>query len=215
MKLHNLTNAFLDALFPPDVACFACNAEARLNAQGLCVACAAQTRWAGVLPPPAGMDGLYAAFLYGDVLHATVHRFKYGGAKYLAERFAACMTLPDNWDLTGCVFVPVPLSPAREKERGYNQAALLAQALSPNTGLPVAQSLLSRIKNTPPQAGQDKSVREKNMCGAFRASPQVAGRAFILVDDVVTTGSTLTACAEALRDAGASRVYAACFCAAP
>lgn len=215
MNLHSLTNAFLNALFPPDVACFACNKEARLDACGLCEACAARVRWAGVLPPPAGTDGLYAAFLYEDVLHAAVHRFKYGGAKYLAERFAAFMTLPQAWDLTGCALIPVPLSRLRERERGYNQALLLARALAPKAGLPVEPELLLRIKDTPPQAGQEKTVRERNMLGAFRAAPEASGRAVVLIDDVVTTGSTLAACAQALRDAGASRVYAACFCAAP
>ena len=106
------------------------------------------------------------------------------------------------------VFVPVPLYKSRELERGYNQADLLAKWLGKSMGMPVAR-LVRRVKDTGSQAKLiDRKSREENMLGAFVVEGAVAGYSIVLVDDIVTTGSTLLSCAEALRAAGASQVFA-------
>jgi ComF family protein len=103
--------------------------------------------------------------------------------------------------------VPVPLHPARQRERGYNQAALLAQPLAAALGLPYDAHVLRRVKPTPPQVGLSRQERQRNLRHAFSAEPGIAGRTIVLVDDVVTTGSTLASAAQACLAAGAARVY--------
>ena len=110
--------------------------------------------------------------------------------------------------MPGDVLVPVPLHPKKLRERGYNQAELLAREIGKGTGLPVDTGLLSRTRHTLPQARSGGPTRRRdNMAGAFDCGSDVSGRSFILVDDVCTTGSTLNACGEALLAAGASSVW--------
>jgi ComF family protein len=106
--------------------------------------------------------------------------------------------------------VPVPLHPRRLRQRGYNQAGLLAEGLARLAGLPVLE-LLRRCKPTRPQWDLDRQSRRDNLAGAFLASSQARGRRVLLIDDVCTSGASLEACARALRRAGAARVAAYVF----
>ena len=103
--------------------------------------------------------------------------------------------------------MPVPLHSRRIRHRGYNQSLLLARELAKLTGLDLDEKLLVRIKDTPPQVGASRSQRRGNVEGSFRCQRDVSGKALILVDDVATTGSTLSACATALKAAGAATVW--------
>ncbi len=105
------------------------------------------------------------------------------------------------------VLVPVPLHPRRLRSRGYNQSALLTKELSKKLGLDMDESLLIRAKNTRPQVSASREERRENVQGSFRCDRDVNGQAVILVDDVATTGSTLSACAAVLKDAGATSVW--------
>lgn len=109
--------------------------------------------------------------------------------------------------MPGDVLTPVPLHPRRLRSRGYNQSDLLAKILSKKLGLDMDQSLLTRAKNNPPQVSASQEKRRENVQGSFRCGGPLDGQAVILVDDVATTGSTLSACAAALKAAGASSVW--------
>jgi ComF family protein len=143
---------------------------------------------------------------YEGSLRAIVHAFKYGPrptlARPLARRLRDCGA--DVLDGADAV-VPVPLHPARQRERGFNQAAELARHL----GLPVRHAL-RRVRRTASQADLPAARRHANVRGAFVAAPQgdVALQVVVLIDDVSTTGATLNACAEALLAAGAREVRA-------
>jgi len=101
----------------------------------------------------------------------------------------------------------VPLHPRRLRERGYNQALLLAEGLAPALSLPV-WDVLSRPKDTKPQWDLDKESRRRNLAAAFQAGPEARGKSLLLVDDVCTTGASLEGCGRALHRAGAARVAA-------
>jgi ComF family protein len=108
----------------------------------------------------------------------------------------------------GADLVPVPLHPRRRRERGFNQAELLALALARGTGLEVSPGLLVRRRDTSSQAGLSAASRRRNVTGAFAARhrPRLVGRTLVLVDDVITTGATAAACARVLKQAGAAEV---------
>ncbi len=108
----------------------------------------------------------------------------------------------------GEVLVPVPLHPRRLRDRGYNQLALLARELAKLSGLALDEGLLARVTNAPPQAGTaSRRRRRANVEGRFRCTGEAGGRAVVLVDDVATTGSTLSACAAAFKAAGAASAW--------
>jgi ComF family protein len=104
--------------------------------------------------------------------------------------------------------IPVPLHPRRKRRRGFNQAAVLARGLAAWSGKPVHDGLLARRSDIPAQAGLNASERKRNVAGAFfvRRPEKAAGRVFLLVDDVYTTGSTAAECCRALLRAGARDV---------
>jgi ComF family protein len=107
------------------------------------------------------------------------------------------------------VVIPVPLSASRQRERGYNQAALLAYPFSLSSGLDYQPRALSRIRETPSQIGLTVKERQRNVHNAFWAdNDKVFGRSILMIDDVMTTGATLNACAGALKAQGAGRIYA-------
>jgi len=110
--------------------------------------------------------------------------------------------------------IPVPIHPERLAERGFNQAEVLASLLHWQLGLPLVEGLV-RVRATPPQVKLNRQERLHNLRGAFQAArgSGLAGRSFWLVDDVITTGATLEACAEALRSAGAAEIYGLCLAA--
>ena len=140
----------------------------------------------------------------------ALHALKYGGERRLAPPLGAAIAR--RWARAGAggdVLVPVPASPDRVRDRGYDQAALLAEEAGRRLRLPVVRAV-ERTRATTAQFDLDRAGRAANLGGAFRVAPsrpaQVAGRWVILVDDVVTTGATLAACAVALLYGGAAAV---------
>ncbi len=148
---------------------------------------------------------------YDGPLRAAIHELKYNGKRRVARRLAeALVSAAGARDLLSAdaVLVPVPLHPRRERERGFNQAECLSTAMAAAVGLRHEPRALVRRIDTCSQTGLKAQQRRRNVAGAFavRRRGAVAGRPVVLVDDVMTTGATLRACAQALRDAGASEV---------
>lgn len=145
-----------------------------------------------------------------------IHAFKYKRAtwlrKDLAELLTGCVITYFNGERIHAV-CPVPLNRARERKRGYNQAALLATEVARNIKAPYLPNALVRTRNTPTQTHMSAQDRRSNVAGAFQSlahmRPWIYGRCFLLIDDVMTTGATLSECAAALKANGAERILAA------
>lgn len=159
---------------------------------------------------PFSCSPVRAAFRYEASAVSMVHAFKYNGrrsaARAAGEWMASAFARFPELGRVDAV-VPVPLHPARRRQRGYNQAALIAEAFAARLDLPVVDQL-RRMRETPPQWSLDRKAREENVRGAFcvlKAS-EIKGLNALLVDDVFTSGASLEACAEALLNAGAARV---------
>lgn len=161
---------------------------------------------------PLGL--IRAATLHAPPLAEAVHAFKYGGRAELAPsltRYLHATIMADPWPsimarLDG--IAPAPLHEERLKERGYNQAGLLAGSLAFATSIPVLEGAIERVRDTPTQVGLDAGDRAENVKDAFQAAPgRVRGKSLLLVDDVCTTGSTMRECAAALRKAGVGAVF--------
>jgi ComF family protein len=139
-----------------------------------------------------------------------VHKFKYKGVTALAKPLGRLMT--EYWSghpIAVDVLVPVPLHKKRLRERGFNQAALLARQLSEQVELAVDEQTLVRQRATASQIHLDPEERKRNVYDAFRcATSALAGRRVLLIDDVYTTGATLEACAVALEESGTQCVQA-------
>ena len=160
--------------------------------------------------------------IYRDTLRAAVLILKYQhrprwGTKLGALLAPVCKNLLASCDGSSVLIVPVPLHAGRRRERGYNQAGLLslgmvraAAGAIPGAVMKLDDGVLIKIRATPPQAGLSPAVRRENVRGAFAvARPErIRDRAVVLVDDVMTTGATLSACASALKSAGAKEVLA-------
>src|SRR5256714_2204801 len=159
-------------------------------------------------------DAAVAAYRGRGVVRQIIHEFKYGRQIHLQHLVARwlCAALDDE-RLRGRKFdviIPVPLHPSRQRERGFNQAKLIAQLLSVDSSIP-AKPLLKRVRYTTTQTALDRAERMENLHNAFRLRKKADVRALrvLLVDDVLTTGSTLSECARVLKRAGALSVYAA------
>ena len=194
----------LEWLAPP--LCAACGLpfEFEQGPDALCAACHAER-------PP--YDRARAALRYDEASKAMLLRFKHADRSDAAPAFAAWMARPGAELLAAADWIaPVPLHRRRLFERRYNQASLLALALGRKHGKPAIADLLLRKRNTPSQGRRSRAERRKNVAGAFAVTPRhkadLAGKRILLIDDVMTTGATLEACAKTLLRGGAAAVDA-------
>ncbi|OSZ72097.1 hypothetical protein CAP39_01635 [Sphingomonas sp. IBVSS1] len=184
---------------PPQCACCGVPLPHEGDAAAQCGACLAD--------PPAYARAR-APLAYGGPARSVVLALKHGRRLHLARLMARAMLrsngpLPDD-----AVIVPVPSHRWRLWQRSFNQAAEIARQISRQSGRPLVVDALDRIKPTPSTKGLTRQARLRNVAGAFRvARPQaITGRAVILIDDVMTTGATVSACAAKLAKAGARHV---------
>ena len=172
-----------------------------LDANLPCTACAR-------IPPPAALTGLRAVAHYNGTLRKAIPELKYERVSAVAEPLGRLLgEYLGRHPLPCDVIFPVPLHPERRADRGFNQAELLALVMGRQCKLPVNTTSLVRRLNTTPQVGLNQSERRRNVRAAFTCARRVDGMRVLVIDDVCTTGATLSECAEALQAGGAASVW--------
>lgn len=200
----NAADWLADLVFPPT-----CGHCGRVDAR-FCVVCRDELKRHPVNSSQHSADhisSLRATGKQAGILASAVKAFKYEGATDLQHLLAQRLvtTLNEQSRIFDAA-VSVPLHADRQRERGYNQAALLGEPLARALGIRFEPGLLSRIRNTSQQARLSSNERRQNVVGAFAADPAAEGLSILLIDDVVTTGATLSECAAALRAQNAEAV---------
>ena len=225
-KARKWVNKALDLLFPP--VCAACNtlgslicddclAQMPAVVEPLCGRCGRSLLYAAsvcgsCLQPSFRLQQVRAPLVYHDPAARIIHKMKYDGLFALAKPLARIMALkwPD-WDHDPEMIVPIPLHKRRQRRRGFNQSTLLALHLGQQLNIAVDAQAMKRVKHTNPQIGLNPIERLENVRGAFLADSQrTRNKQILLVDDVYTTGATMSAAADALLASGAATVSAYC-----
>jgi len=224
---RHLIEPVRDLICPP--VCLTCDVLIDENVSRICEAC-----WKGLLPADrrsrkwretrrrftrgTSLEDLLACYLLDrdGRLQEIIHQMKYRGKKSLGvelgRRLGEAIRRSPVFS-SAHLLVPVPLHPLKERERGYNQSEYICRGVREVTGIPEDASLLLRTRYTETQTLLTVERRKTNVLGAFAVRPDgrraVRGRRFIIVDDVITTGATVTACASVLRSHGAGALLAA------
>lgn len=233
LKIRQIKNWILDLIFPKvcvgcqeegSYLCDQCFGQIDFNQQTRCVLCQQQNDPSGICPvcrqPAIFLDRIWVATDYNDrKIQELVASLKYKYITELSEILGKVLAeylkreqLLDSQNLNSdnCLIVPVPLHPKRLLVRGFNQSALLAEQISQRYGFP-GVNLLHRIVNTQTQVHLKRQERQKNVKDAFALQPGVdypKNKKIILIDDVLTTASTLNECAKVLKKAGYETVCA-------
>ncbi len=210
--MNRLWAWLLDLLFPPK--CVFCRALLDDGEHDLCRHCRQTLPW---LSGPAARQQLEFLTLavsplrYEETVRASFHRYKFYGQRSYAGAYGRLMAqcVQEHFPSQCELVTWAPLSPRRKRERGYDQAQLLAQIVAQELDLPLC-STLEKTRHTAPQSGlSEEKARRANAQGAYRCTdpPKVQDRRVLLVDDIITTGSTASECAHMLRAAGAKEVF--------
>lgn len=215
----------VDYIYPP--TCIACNRLLEDGTRAVCSTC-----WQSLtiltkghplyletrqkLEASGVVTDLVSCFVFEKegVFQSLAHALKYSGMEswgiLLGRRLGEVML---SWHCNGDILLPIPLHRRKQRERGYNQAELIARGASEVTGIPVRANMLRRRKETKTQTQLTLEERRKNVEDAFElmypAEREVRNATCILVDDVITTGATLISCAQEFKRAGAQRIIAA------
>ncbi len=225
-QARRLSGTLLTTLLPPACAscgepghmlCLDCRAAIAWIKEPVCETCgrpAASRLCSSCDSDPPAARPIRSATYYRDPIRRVIHRMKYEGLFALGRPLGQLMV--DAWPLWQRpvdLVLPIPLHDRRQRERGYNQSELLVAELRRHLNWPTDTKALFRTRPTRPQLGLTAFERRANVHDAFAADPaRVEGKRVLLIDDVCTTGSTLTAAAVALKEAGARSVAAYCLC---
>lgn len=241
IDLWGLLDHFIEFIFPSKIYCISCGKpiDGRYP-YSLCASCVRTLQWAnretcqrcGKPLRTTTIEGLcgdcmkwdrpfqqaYTCVRYGRAERDIVHQFKYHGRPYYGRHLAELMNERlQVEDLNEDMILPVPMHKDKERRRGYNQAALLAQALSKKRKTAYEPHLLIRQWETVPMSRLGADGRRENIKNVFLVDPRkkvrLTGKTILLVDDVFTTGSTAGSCAEALLEAGAASIFVITFAA--
>ena len=222
LTLRQVKTVLLDLLLPlhclgcgreGDLICPSCRQSLPRIRLPLCQRCGATVREGNLchscLNYPLTVDGIRSVFLFQGTVRQAILQLKYRHLKALAVPLSQLLAeFLSSYPLKGEVLIPVPLYPKRLRQRGYNQASLLAKELNKLVGLPVEEDILIRVKDALPQARTRSAVeRRGNVQDAFACHQPLDSKQVLLIDDVCTTGATLDACATALKAAGAGSVW--------
>ncbi len=224
-RARGLADSLLNFVFPP--VCGACKKAGSL----ICEDCQNQLQWVQaplcdrcgrpVSRPtdscsvcrerPLPLQQIRAAVLFAHPVSKLIHNLKYNGAFALAKPLAQLMADAwSTWHMPVDLVLPIPLHADRQRERGYNQAALLTRDFCQQAALAYVEEGLQRTRFTTPQVGLTAVERLKNVQDAFATKVDVVGKHVLLIDDVCTTGATMAAAANALFAAGANTVSGYC-----
>jgi ComF family protein len=208
----------------PHSFCFPCWRSLAFLGKPCCVRCGLPFEFGGeaedvecgrCLADPPPFERLRAAVAYGDTARKVALRLKYSGRPAVAGTLARFMLRHLDPEGGEGLLIPVPLHRWRIWRRGYNQAALIADELAAASGMRAEHRFLHRVRSTPSLRGLGRRERALAVRGAFRVDPaareRLRGRRIILVDDVFTSGATASACAKALKRAGAGSVEVLCW----
>lgn len=233
MSLAEVLNDLCEVIFPPqclgcaeiihpfigEIFCPACEKQVHFITGSVCPICGttfpdspAESHLCGdCLDTKPYFSCARAIFSYKDIIFHAIHKFKYkkdlSSGEILAS-FMAGFSFPDIDFADHSLIIPVPLHIKRLRERGFNQALILARAIGEKRNIPVDFSLLKRHKFIVTQTGSNKKERKQNIAGAFEVTDKkkVAGKNIILIDDVYTTGATVNECAKTLMKSGAQKI---------
>lgn len=212
--LNELMYFTLDLIYPND--CLICNQNIEGYYQSICDQC-----WSNFEVVPSldrkdlltcseGIDRAYSGWYFKNGIDHVIHSLKYNDrAKLgleLGRRLSQLISLSNFKNIDA--IIPVPLHKIKSRDRGYNQSEWIARGMSENWKIPVQSSIVNRAKYTVSQTTLDKQGRIENLKDAFKVKKNVNNLNLVLIDDVLTTGSTLSSCATALKNAGADKVYA-------
>lgn len=223
--LRSLANSILDVVYPP--VCISCGQSLPNGSEKICDSC-----WNSIerisrehplyletkakLRAAECVGDLVSVFVFAKegVLQRLAHALKYEGFESIGREIGKKLGLQmKEWGVSADLIIPIPLHRAKQRERGYNQAELIARGISSVTGIPVRTNIVSRIRHTETQTKLSIEGRQKNMEGAFEMvssrAHEVNRKICLVVDDVITTGATIQACSKELMKAGALRIIAA------
>jgi len=212
--IRKVIDQILEVIYPTRAVCLGCGDEQGCEEPFLCEACRKRLKPSNVMAKreewkKSGLEWAAFAYYYERPVKGLIRAYKFRHVRMLSETMAQELV-----NLVKCrevgyfdMIIPVPLHPSRQRDRGYNQAELLARPLAAICG-ELRTDVLKRSKKTKQQSKLRITKRESNLMDAFSAVENLEGKRILLVDDVVTTGSTLCSCAKTLKKAGAAQVCA-------
>jgi ComF family protein len=207
---HMLINPCIELFFP--ALCFICESRLEPNRKIVCRNCFQQLPKFDLTDdhpfPDKKFNNSFILYRFSPGIRILIHLLKYKGYFSLAEYFAeaAVQSFPYLRSTHYDYILPVPLHKVRLRERGFNQSSVLANAIGKKLGLPFHEDIIIRQRNTPSQTKLDRRQRLQNVADAFRCPGRVTGARILMIDDVITTGSTINSCCQALRKGGAAYI---------